>query len=75
MSSKRHQRREACQGKKRYETYEEATRRARQDNYLYHTRMGAYKCPFSGQTPHYHVGHPPAEIRRVVAARRRGETA
>jgi hypothetical protein len=73
MASKRHRRQKACTGKDRYETYEAAAEKARQDCRTYHTRVCPYRCQFSGKKPHYHVGHPPREVRQAIDARRRGE--
>lgn len=67
MSSKRHQRRKACDGKRRYETSEEAVKLA---CYLTHRDgypMRAYKCQFCRG---YHVGHMPRKNIRAMAQAR-----
>lgn len=73
MGSKRHLRQRACGDKIRYESQDKAAEQANHDRRKFHTFVVAYKCPFSGQTPHYHVGHPDARTRQQMAARRRGD--
>jgi len=54
MSSKRHQRRKACEGKRRYETSAQAGYAAHLLREKDGAWMQAYHCQFCGG---YHVGH------------------
>jgi len=67
VASKRKQRRKACDGKKRYDTHEEALSDAiylqRRDRYP----MRAYPCQFCGG---HHVGHMPRKNIRAMAQAR-----
>ena len=64
MSSKRRIRRNACDGKVRYETAEEAWRRITDMKWerTWNPRLVAYHCQFCGG---YHVGHQPAKAWRA----------
>jgi hypothetical protein len=64
MSSRRAERRRACERKAQYVTSLEASIRARA---LRRQRIGVfpYKCPFC---PHWHVGHLPKRKRQARSA-------
>jgi hypothetical protein len=68
VSSKRAQRRKACGTKRRFDTQDEALAMIRAIRAA--GRGGGlvpYHCPHCG---HYHVGHPPANIRQGIQAQR-----
>ena len=88
MSSKRRLRRKACRYKARHGTEAEAQtelerikreRRRHEGERRRQTGIGSmggrwlqvYKCRFCGG---WHVGHPPAEVRRAMARKRAGVT-
>ena len=88
MSSKRRLRRKACQWKVRHSTEDEAQtelerikqqRRRQEGARRRQTGIGSmggrwlqvYKCGFCSG---FHVGHPPAEVKRAMARRREGVT-
>lgn len=56
MASKRHERRKACDGKKRYESRDHALADAMNLQNKEHWHMRAYHCQFCGG---WHVGHMP----------------
>lgn len=53
----------ACTGKKRHSTFKEAQEAAGMLVRVTHERISPYKCQFCG---HYHAGHTPASIRKIV---------
>jgi hypothetical protein len=67
MSSKRAQRRRACEGKRGFETIEDAKAAAREYALSFGDSLTPYRCRFCGR---FHVGHPPKEVRQAIAARR-----
>jgi hypothetical protein len=54
MASKRHQRKKACDGKKRHDTFLEAAKAAEAMRDIHCQFLHAYRCP---HCKHYHVGH------------------
>lgn len=69
MASKRHIRRKQCEGKLRFPDQIAAERHARRNSRAHRTWLTAYHCSFCSG---YHVGHPPARIRRAIQAKRSG---
>ena len=69
MASKRHQRRKACDGKRRYDTVVEAQAGARKLKKFTGKKdwLVAYRCKFCHG---FHFGHPPAKVRQAIAAKR-----
>lgn len=55
-----------CLRKRRYRRRRSAIKAARAAQSSY-GRMQVYRCPFGGNTPHYHVGHPPRYASRTGA--------
>ena len=70
MASKRHLRRRACEGKKRYDTEEDANRAADYIfTYQHDDRADVYRCDHCGA---FHVGHRRREyVRRDELRERR----
>jgi len=73
VSSKRRQRRKACQGKVRYPSQPDAIAAARRGRTRGHWLLG-YRCPHCTA---WHIGHPTARIRQAArqAARERRRAA
>ncbi len=68
MSSKRAVRRRACEGKRSYETREEARRvQGRMVRQGEAGPLNVYHCARCGA---WHVGHQPAKVRQAIASRR-----
>lgn len=71
MSSLRHKRREACEGKHPYKTLEEALGAARAHHRKHDGEwLSSYRCHFCHQ---FHIGHFPHKVRQAIAAKRRKE--
>lgn len=67
MASKRHIHRKSCEGKRAFKTQEEAVREAGKASRFYSNYLTAYHCKFGN---HFHIGHPPKEVRRALRAKR-----
>jgi hypothetical protein len=69
MSSKRRQRRKACEGKHAH--LDQATAVTHLISLKHKGDFGliTYKCPFGN---HWHVGHPPRKVRQALAAKASG---
>jgi hypothetical protein len=67
MSSKRNIRRKACDGKEKFDTHDEAYKKAKHIQYKYNTGfMAPYECQFCKK---WHFGHPPKNIRNAIKRR------
>lgn len=67
MSSKRHIRRQSCEGKVRYPDMETASRYAKEACKRAHNWIVPYHCQFCGS---FHIGHATASAKRSIKARR-----
>jgi len=66
MSSKRHQRRKACDGKEQHSNQAGAVRHLISLKHKGDYGLITYKCPFGN---HWHVGHPPRKVRQALSAK------
>jgi hypothetical protein len=71
MSSKRRLRRSACQGKRQFDTHEEALAAIES---IRNNGQGGGLIPYSCSFCHkYHIGHPPAAVKnRINASKEQG---
>lgn len=67
MASKRHLRRRSCAQRHAYATQQAARDGAKIMTKTYKKLLMAYKCNFCDK---WHIGHPPAKVRRSMIERR-----
>lgn len=67
MASKRHQRKKACEGKRRFPDFAAALQACYQYKRTFGHYMRAYPCHFCGA---FHIGHPPKRILRALVDQR-----
>lgn len=67
MSSKRNLRRQSCEGKIRFTFKQDAIAAACSYRHAYGGDVQPYKCSFGN---HYHIGHTPSRIKRIIRQRR-----
>lgn len=63
MSSKRHVRRRACRGKRKYPDMQTAQIRAHIASQRAKAKINAYRCANCGS---FHIGHAPAVVNRRI---------
>lgn len=69
MASKRRQRRKRCAGKVRHKDLQGAL--TARSKVPYGKELTAYKCKSCGG---FHIGHPPAKVKKAIANRQLGLT-
>lgn len=62
MASKRRIRRKSCEGKKHYDSVEEANAACGRALRLFNEHLHTYKCPY--RRGKYHIGHPKKDVRK-----------